>query len=104
MSSSSQSRTAQLLGAAKDGHTECLGRLLQLYSNYMKLVATAGLDRKLRARTSPSDIVQETMFEAHRDFLQFRGTSEAEFLDWLRRILVGRNRSPATLRAAIPWR
>jgi RNA polymerase sigma-70 factor (ECF subfamily) len=33
-------------------------------------------------------VVQETFFEAHRDFHQFRGQSTGEFIAWLRRILI----------------
>lgn len=88
MNSLSQSKTGQLLEAARSGQDESLGQLLQLYCNYLKLMATAQLDRKLRTRMSPSDVVQETLFEAHRDFAQFRGASEGEFLAWLRRILI----------------
>jgi RNA polymerase sigma-70 factor (ECF subfamily) len=61
---------------------------LQLYRNYLKLLATTQIDEKLRARFSPSDVVQETLLEAHRDFHQFRGQSGTEFLAWLRQILV----------------
>lgn len=67
---------------------EDLGSILQLYWNYLHLLAEAQLDRRLRGRFSPSDLVQETFLEAYRDFPQFRGTTEAEFLAWLRRILV----------------
>jgi RNA polymerase sigma-70 factor, ECF subfamily len=38
--------------------------------------------------------VQETYVEAHRDFAQFRGSTEPEFAAWLRQILV-RNLSRA---------
>lgn len=65
-----------------------LGSILQLYWNYLHLLAEAQLDRRLRVRFSPSDLVQETFLEAHRDFPQFRGTTEGEFLAWLRQILV----------------
>ncbi len=77
-----------LLHSAKAGETEKLGELLQLYANYLKILATTQLDNKLRQRVSPSDIVQETLLEAHRDFPQFRGQSEPELLGWLRRILI----------------
>jgi RNA polymerase sigma-70 factor (ECF subfamily) len=59
-----------------------------LYSNYLKLLVTAQLDDRLRGRVSPSDIVQESFFEAHRDFGQFRGQTPGEFVVWLRRIVV----------------
>ncbi len=65
-----------------------LGSILQLYWNYLHLLAEAQLDRRLRVRFSPSDLVQETFLEAHRDFPQFRGATEEEFLAWLRQILV----------------
>lgn len=88
MNDASSTTTQLLLEAARRGEGESLGRLLQLYCNYLKLMATTQLDQKLRRRLSPSDVVQETLFEAHRDFRQFRGSSEGEFLAWLRRILV----------------
>jgi RNA polymerase sigma-70 factor (ECF subfamily) len=80
--------TEQLLGQAQAGSTESLGHLLQLYTNYLKLLVLAQLEKNLRVRVSPSDVVQETFFEAHRDFPQFRGHSSGEFLAWLRKILV----------------
>ncbi len=80
--------TEELLGRAQAGSVESLGDLLQLYANYLKLLVLAQLEHNLRVRVSPSDVVQETFFEAHRDFVQFRGSSTGEFLAWLRRILV----------------
>ena len=77
-----------LFAAACAGSTTGLGRLLSLYTNYLKLLVAAQLDQRLRARVSPSDVVQEAFFEAHRDFHQFRGESTAEFVAWLRRIVV----------------
>jgi RNA polymerase sigma-70 factor, ECF subfamily len=78
----------ELLHQARSGSGESLGRLLQLYTNYLKLLVLAQLQQNLRVRVSPSDVVQDTFFEAHRDFGQFRGQSSAEFVAWLRRILV----------------
>jgi RNA polymerase sigma-70 factor (ECF subfamily) len=78
----------QLLGDARQGMGEQLGQLLQLYRNYLTLLATTQIDRKLRVRVSPSDLVQEAMLAAHRDFEKFRGTTEREFLAWLRQVLI----------------
>lgn len=64
-----------------------IGKLLQLYRNYLSVLATTQLDCRLRRRMSTSDLVQETMMAAHRDFGQFRGGSEGELLAWLRQIL-----------------
>ena len=77
-----------LLSRAKGGSFASLGQLLNLYSNYLKLLIASQLDARLRSRVSPSDIVQDTFFEAHRDFHQFRGHSTGEFVSWIRRILV----------------
>lgn len=84
----SSSSPERLLRLVRGGDSERMGRLLQMYRNYLQLLAESELDRKLRARISPSDIVQDTMLEAHRDFPQFRGTTEAEFIGWLRQILI----------------
>jgi RNA polymerase sigma-70 factor (ECF subfamily) len=80
--------TRELLSRARKGDGECLGELLSLYRNYLSLLANTQLERRLRPRVSPSDIVQETMLKAHRHFAQFKGRSEAEFLAWLRQILL----------------
>lgn len=76
-----------LLQQAKAGDRDSLGKLLAAYQNYLRLLAGTQLDDQLRSRLSPSDIVQETMLEAHCDFPQFRGNSDNEFFGWLRKIL-----------------
>ena len=87
-SSSSGAHLNRLLSEAKGGSVESLGRLLQTYQNYLKLLAQTQLDQKVRGRVSPSDVVQETMLEAHCGFAKFRGDSDGEFFVWLRKILV----------------
>jgi RNA polymerase sigma-70 factor (ECF subfamily) len=62
--------------------------LLELYRNYLTILATTQLDRRLRQRVSPSDLVQETMLAAQRDISDFRGRTERELLAWLRQILI----------------
>jgi RNA polymerase sigma-70 factor (ECF subfamily) len=64
-----------------------LGQLLLLYRNYLKLLAATQLDRRLRAKLSASDVVQDAFCLAYRDFAQFRGETQAEFAAWLRQIL-----------------
>jgi RNA polymerase sigma-70 factor (ECF subfamily) len=77
-----------LLANARQGEEQHLGRLLQLYRNYLTILATAQLDARLRRRMSPSDLVQETMLGAYRDFRKFRGQTEGELVAWLRQILI----------------
>jgi RNA polymerase sigma-70 factor, ECF subfamily len=77
----------QLLHLARNGSTAALGRLLERYRNYLALLARLQIGKRLQGKLDPSDLVQETFLEAHRDFAQFRGGSEAEFVNWLRQIL-----------------
>lgn len=87
--SSSETRSVEaLLQAARGGETDPIGQLLELYRNYLTVLATTQFDRRLRRRVSPSDIVQEAMLAAHRDFPQFNGDNQRQFLAWLRQILI----------------
>lgn len=76
------------LQSARQGDLQALGQLLQWYSNYLMILATTQLDRRIRRRVSPSDVVQEVLLAAHRDFGDFRGNSQPELLMWIRRILI----------------
>src|SRR5262245_35687422 len=76
-----------LLARARAGDADTLGRLLDSYRNYLRLMASTQMGPALRVRLDPSDLVQEALLEAHRDFAQFGGGSEPELLAWLRRIL-----------------
>src|SRR5919204_7061261 len=78
----------ELLRRARAGSASALGDLLELYRNYLKLLARLQIDRRLQGKADPSDLVQETFLEAARDFGQFRGTTEKELMAWLRQILV----------------
>lgn len=77
-----------LLAAAKAGDGDALGLLLQRYRNYLALMARLQLGR-LRGKLDVEDLLQDVSLEAHREIARFRGTSEGEFLAWLRRVLSG---------------
>jgi len=51
------------------------------------VVARAQVETWIQGKVDASDIVQQTLLEAHRDFDRFSGGSKAEWLAWLKRIL-----------------
>ena len=77
-----------LLAKARAGDSAALGEVLEGYREYLRLLARARVGQDLQVRLDPSDLVQETLLEAQRDFRQFVGNSEGELAVWLRRILV----------------
>jgi RNA polymerase sigma-70 factor (ECF subfamily) len=77
----------QLIGLARTGDTTALGRLMESYRDYLLLLARLQIDQRLQSKVDAADVVQETFLEAHRDFGQFQGTTEGQFLAWLRQVL-----------------
>jgi RNA polymerase sigma-70 factor (ECF subfamily) len=61
--------------------------VLERFRQYLLLLARCQLGAAPHGKLDPSDIVQETLLEAHRKQAQFRGTSDAELAAWLRRLL-----------------
>lgn len=57
------------------------------FRSYLYLLARSHIGSRHRVRLDPSDIVQQTLLQAHQKQAQFRGNSEAELLGWLRQIL-----------------
>jgi len=80
-------KVSDLIQNARRGDQGCRDRLFELCRSYLGLVARAQVETWLRVKVDASDLVQQTMLEAHRDFDRFHGSSEKEWLAWLRRIL-----------------
>lgn len=87
MGSIDRAEPEQLLATARAGGGDALGQLLELYRRYLRLLAELGIDGRFKAKVDASDLVQETFLDAHRDFANFRGTTERELMAWLKQIL-----------------
>jgi RNA polymerase sigma-70 factor (ECF subfamily) len=63
------------------------GLPVEKYRSYLLLLARLQLGRQADGKVEPSDVVQQTLLDAFRQRGQFRGTSEAELIGWLRQML-----------------
>jgi RNA polymerase sigma-70 factor (ECF subfamily) len=86
--SESASEAARWLAAARAGSPEALGQALEACRGYLILIAQHELAPELQPKGGASDLVQETLMEAFRDFGRFPGATEDELLQWLRRLLL----------------
>lgn len=82
-----QQSIGSLLPAARGGSREALGEVLEASRRYLTWQARQQMDLGLSRKAGASDLVQDTLLEAHRDFNQFSGGTEEELLAWLRRML-----------------
>jgi RNA polymerase sigma-70 factor, ECF subfamily len=80
----------QMIQQVRAGSDAVLGPLLDLYRNYLRLLARLEIGRRLQGKLDASDLVQETFLEAHRHFARFQGTSEPQLVSWLRQILAAK--------------
>jgi RNA polymerase sigma-70 factor, ECF subfamily len=60
---------------------------LERFRSYLHVVARLRLQGEHQGRIDPSDMVQQTLLEAHQQRERFRGNTPAEMAAWLRRIL-----------------
>jgi RNA polymerase sigma-70 factor, ECF subfamily len=76
------------LARARAGEPEGLGKALDASHGYLLAIARQIVDGDLRAKADAEDLVQETFLEASRDLAKFHGTSECEWLAWMRQLLL----------------
>ena len=69
------------------GDSDLLGRVLERYRDYLRLLVRLNLGEQIRGKVADSDVVQETFIQAQKNFARFRGKTEAELLAWLRAIM-----------------
>ena len=60
---------------------------LERYRAYLRLLARTQIEPRLRRKLDESDIVQQTMLQAHRALGGFEGNTGGQLAAWLRRIL-----------------
>src|SRR5262245_3371122 len=81
------SDVSRLIAGARQAQPGAMDRLLEMYRNYLRLLAGIGIDVSLQGKADPSDLVQETVMKAYEHFDRFRGQTEGELVAWLRQIL-----------------
>ncbi len=74
--------------AAMGGDASARWRALEACRDYLQLVARRGQWSSKGGRSATSDLIQETIVGAWRNFSQFRGRTPAQLRAWLRAILV----------------
>ncbi|MBM4070240.1 MAG: sigma-70 family RNA polymerase sigma factor [Planctomycetes bacterium] len=65
------------------------GADLERFRHYLLMLARLHLGRQLQGKLDASDIVQQTLLQAHRQRDQYRGQDEATRAAWLRKLLAG---------------
>jgi RNA polymerase sigma-70 factor (ECF subfamily) len=64
--------------------------VLAEHQGYLLAIARLHLPPDLQVKEGASDLVQETLLNAHEHFDQFRGGTEVELRAWLRRIFLNK--------------
>ena len=73
---------------ARSGSPIALGQLLQSCVPYLHFIIAARLRRDHSPSDGTPDLIQETHLRVLRGFDDFKGTTENQFLAWVRRILL----------------
>src|SRR3954468_2247098 len=82
--------TDQLLARAGHGDAAARGPLLERHRGRLRGMVALRMDPRLAARVDPSDLVQETMAEAHRRLDDYLRDRPLPFYPWLRQIAADR--------------
>jgi RNA polymerase sigma-70 factor (ECF subfamily) len=86
MTESHDQQSQVLLRKAAAGDVQAAERLLDLHRSRLRAMIALRLDRRLSARIDPSDVLQETLAEAHKKLPDYLRTQPIPFYPWLRRM------------------
>jgi RNA polymerase sigma-70 factor (ECF subfamily) len=78
--------TQQLLLQAEGGNPQAVNKLLERHRQALRRMVAARMDRGMVQRVDASDIVQETLIEAHRRLSDYIHDGSMPFHLWLRQI------------------
>jgi RNA polymerase sigma-70 factor (ECF subfamily) len=76
------------LDRARAGDREALGRLLDSYRPYVRLLVRSLRRGRVPGRLDDSDLIQDALLAVHRSFDGFHGGTVAEFTAWLRAVVL----------------
>jgi RNA polymerase sigma-70 factor, ECF subfamily len=79
---------SELLQSARQGDDSALNQIWQELRTYLLIIANQRLDAGLRGKMDASDVVQQSLMDAHKGFDEFRGQSEGEIKAWVCKLVI----------------
>lgn len=78
----------ELIENARSGDENAMEAIISETRNYLLCIANGELNSALQSKFGGSDIVQQSLMEAHQSIVRFRGSTKAELKAWLKKIVV----------------
>ena len=76
--------TMILVGQAREGVSEAENHLLERHRDALLRLIDMRLDRRIRSRVDPNDVLQELLITAHKRLHEYLDNPEVPFFLWLR--------------------
>lgn len=87
MSEPSRKGLESLLQRAREGDQEATNELFDTCRAYVGFLARSHVESWIQSKVDSSDLIQQTLLEAHQAFPNFNGQTEGEWIAWLKQIL-----------------
>lgn len=87
MSEASRKGLETLLQQARAGDPQATNELFESCRAYVGFLARSHVESWIQAKVDSSDLIQQTLMEAHQAFPNFNGQTEGEWIAWLKQIL-----------------